>query len=307
MLPLPLDDQPCVAPAPVADLRNLRVLIVDDNEVNRRVVHEQISSWGMRNGSFATAEEALTSIRAAQAAGDPYQFVLADYQMPGMNGASLAALIKDDPMINDVSIIMLTSIGHWKEVRALAEHCVDACLVKPVRSSQLMNTLATSWAKKQNAGSDVSADRQFKSSIAALQSNINGRFADSHIRALVAEDNAVNQTVAVRMLARLGVHADVAGNGREAIEMVRMLPYDIVFMDCQMPEMDGYEATAEVRHREGPNRHIPIIALTAEAILGCRERCIAAGMDDFIAKPITLNDLIEVVERRVVPRPTAAI
>jgi signal transduction histidine kinase/CheY-like chemotaxis protein len=298
-LPLPLDDQPCVAPAPVADLRNLRVLIVDDNQVNRRVVHEQISSWGMRNGSFATAEEALEAVRAAQVAGDPYQFVLADYQMPGMNGATLATLIKGDPSIKDVLFVMLTSIGHWKEVRAVAEDSVDACLVKPVRSSQLMNTLATSWAKKQNA--------EFKGSIAALRSSVTGRFADSHLRALVAEDNAVNQTVALRMLARLGVHADVVGNGREAVEMIRLLPYDVIFMDCQMPEMDGYEATAEIRQREGIDRRVAIIALTAEAISGCRDRCLAAGMDDFITKPITLNDLIEVLERRVAPSPASVI
>ena len=223
--------------------------------------------------------------------------------MPGMNGAVLATRIKGDPSIQKVVFIMLTSIGHWKEVRAVAETSVDACLVKPVRSSQLMNTLATAWAKQQSAGSSPDTSERFTGSLAALKSNITGRFTDSHLRALVAEDNAANQTVAVRMLARLGVHADVAGNGREAIEMVRMLPYDVVFMDCQMPEMDGYEATAEIRHREGPDRHVTIIALTAEAISGCREQCLAAGMDDFIAKPISLNDLIEVFEKTNYPAP----
>jgi signal transduction histidine kinase/DNA-binding response OmpR family regulator len=295
-LPLPLDDQPNAAPVPAADLRDLRVLIVDDNDVNRRVVHEQISSWGMRNGSYATAEDGLEAIRAAQINGDPYHFVLADFHMPGMNGVELASGVKSDPSISSVIFIMLTSIGHWKEVRTMAEANVDACLVKPVRSSQLMNTLATQWAKKQSAAANV----QFQSSIAALRSSVSGLFAESRIRALVAEDNAVNQKVASRMLARLGVHADVAGNGREAVEMVRMLPYDVVFMDCQMPEMNGYEATAEIRRREGPDRHVTIIALTAEAISGCREQCLAAGMDDFIAKPMALNDLIGVIEKRVV-------
>jgi signal transduction histidine kinase/DNA-binding response OmpR family regulator len=306
-LPLPLDEQPCAAPAPIADLQHLRVLIVDDNEVNRRVVHEQISSWGMRNGSFATAEQALDAIRAAQAAGDPYDFVLADYQMPGMNGAVLAEKIKADPALRNTVFIMLTSIGHWREVRATAAQNVDACLVKPVRSSQLMNTLATAWAKKRNTGCPSEADAQFQGSMAALTSKVTGRFADAHIRALIAEDNAVNQTVALRMLSRLGVHADVAGNGREAIEMARMLPYDVVFMDCQMPDMNGYEATAEIRRREGPGRRVHIIALTAEALTGCREQCLEAGMDDFISKPITLNDLIAVLERRIVSRPASAV
>ena len=135
--------------------------------------------------------------------------------------------------------------------------------------------------------------------MAALKSKVTGRFADAHLRVLVAEDNAVNQTVALRMLARLGIQADVAGNGKEAIEMVRMLPYDVVFMDCQMPEMNGYEATAEIRRREPPGRRVHIIALTAEAIAGCREQCLEAGMDDFICKPITLNDLIQVLENKI--------
>ena len=303
-LPLPLDDQPCATPAPIADLRNLRVLIVDDNDVNRRVVHEQTSSWGMRNGSCASAEQALEAIKAAQASGDPYHFIIADYQMPEMDGALLAAKIKADPAIRDAVVIILSSIGHWKDVRAAAGVSVDACLVKPVRSSHLMNTLATAWAKKLNLASTSEMNTQIKDSIATLASTTAGRFAHSHLRALIAEDNAVNQTVALRMLTRLGVQADVAGNGLEALEMIRMLPYDVVFMDCQMPEMNGYEAAKEIRRREGPDRRVRIIALTAEAIVGCREQCIAAGMDDFITKPITFHDLIETIEKGV-RRPTS--
>jgi signal transduction histidine kinase/CheY-like chemotaxis protein len=297
-LPLLLGDQPCVAPAPLTDLVGLRVLIVDDNEVNRRVVHEQISSWGMRNGSYATAESALEAIREAHAAGDPFQFVIADYQMPGMNGAVLAQEIKADPSIREVVFIMLTSIGHWKEVREIAEPNIDACLVKPVRFSLLMNMLATEWAKRHN----VASLRELESVVTSSGSKAVGRFADARIRALVAEDNAVNKTVAVRMLTRLGVQADVAGNGREAVEMVRMLPYDIVFMDCQMPGMNGYEASVEIRRREGLDRRVTIIALTAEAVDGTREQCLESGMDDFIAKPVSLHDMIAAIEKRVVAK-----
>jgi CheY-like chemotaxis protein len=122
------------------------------------------------------------------------------------------------------------------------------------------------------------------------------------IRVLVAEDNVVNQKVAIRMLEKLGLRADVAGNGREAVEMLRILPYDIVFMDCQMPEMNGYEAIGEIRHREHPNRHVPVIAMTADAIAGSRERCIEAGMDDYIAKPVKMEALIDALKRWAIPK-----
>jgi CheY-like chemotaxis protein len=115
----------------------------------------------------------------------------------------------------------------------------------------------------------------------------------------VAEDNAVNQRVALRMLEKVGIRADVAGNGREAVEMFKVIPYDIIFMDCQMPEMNGYEAATELRRQEGPNQRVPIIALTAEAIVGCREKCISAGMDDFVAKPVKLDDLIAMLEKHL--------
>jgi two-component system, sensor histidine kinase and response regulator len=292
-LPLPFDAQACHATVPVAALTGLRVLIVDDIEVNRRVVHEQISSWGMRNGSFASGEEALQAVHTAQANGDPYQFVIADYQMPGMDGATLAAMIKANPAIKDIVFVMLTSIGRWSEVRGLEGAYIDACLVKPVRQSQLLNTLATAWSKKLKATAASRAESDYPSSIKALKSSVADRFADSSLRVLVAEDNVINQKVAVRMLEKLGVRADVAGNGREALEMLKMLPYDLVFMDWQMPEMNGCEAAAEIRRQERPEQHMAVIAMTAEALGGSREQCIEAGMDDFIAKPVKLEDMIQ--------------
>ena len=150
-LPLEVDFAPPEQALPPADLSGLRVLIVDDNEVNRRVVHEQIVSWGMRNGSFETALHALQAVRAAKAEGDPYHFVIADFQMPGMDGASLAAEIKKDPSIADTVVVMLTSIGDWRQAKGLEGDAVDACLVKPVRHSQLFNMLATAWARRLQA------------------------------------------------------------------------------------------------------------------------------------------------------------
>ena len=294
-LPLTLDTQPHAAPVPVDNLRGLRVLIVDDIEVNRRVLHEQITSWGMRNGSDADGEEALRTLRAAAQSGDPYQFVLLDYQMPGMDGATLAAAIKDDPDLSDTVVIMLTSVGHWSEVRHMQGAGIDACLMKPVRQSQLLNTLATSWSKKLQAGFIA----WIHPPEASPETRQGGSYSSSTLRVLVAEDNAVNQKVAVRMLERLGLRPDVAGNGREAVEMCAMLPYDVIFMDCHMPEMDGYAATGQIRTLQGPASRVIIIAMTAEAMEGCRENCLAAGMDDYIAKPVRLDDVVEAVRKWV--------
>ncbi len=296
-LRMPVDSEAPVRAVPAASLQGLRVLIVDDNAVNRRVVHEQISSWGMRNGSYSSAEEALESLHAARAAGDPYDLVIADYQMPGIDGATLASIIKADPAINQVVFIMLTSVGHWRELRSIESASVDACLLKPVRHSKLMDTLATAWSKKHPAAALAASPAPVsRNSLAALN-----LFANSDVRILIAEDNAVNQKVALMMLAKLGIRADVAGNGREAVEMLKLLPYDLVFMDCQMPEMDGYEAVAQIRKLEGPNRRVRVVAMTAEAIAGCRERCLDAGMDDYITKPVSMEPLLQALRNGIKP------
>ena len=289
-LRLPVDTEPPPTPAPSIDLAGLRVLIVDDNEINRRVVHEQISSWKMRNGSFASGNEALEAIRAANQSGDPYQMVITDYQMPEIDGVALAARIKDDPATKDIVVIMLTSVGQWQEVSGLKSGSVDAFLVKPVRHSQLLNTLCTAWSRKLESATKVSVEADAGSSIAALHANVL-RLADRPVRVLVAEDNVVNQKVARRMLERLGIRVDIAANGREAVQMTSNLSYDVIFMDCQMPEMNGYEAASEIRRRNGTNQRAAIIAMTANASVACRDMCLAAGMDDFIAKPVRLEDL----------------
>jgi signal transduction histidine kinase/DNA-binding response OmpR family regulator len=296
-LRMELDTQPVANQPTAVNLRGLRVLIVDDNEVNRRVVHEQISSFGMRNGSYATAEEALDAVREAQAAGDPYDLVITDYQMPGIDGATLAATIKAEPTLRRIVCILLTSVGNWREFRGLESTSVDASLVKPVRRSKLMDTLATAWSKcHPSTGLAALASlkqAQNEGSLAALRLSISG---GSEPRVLVVEDNAVNQKVALLMLDRLGIRADVAGNGREGLEMLRILPYDMVLMDCQMPEVDGYEATVEIRRLDVPYRHIPIIAMTADADVASRDRCLAAGMNDVITKPVKMEDLVKALE-----------
>ncbi len=307
-LPLELDGQPGAMPVPATELKGLRVLIVDDNEVNRRVVHEQISSLGMRNGSYACGQDALDAIRAAKRDGDPFQIVIADYNMPGLDGAALAAAIKSAPELRGTAVVMLTSVGHWRELRHQEGASIDACLVKPVRQSQLSSTLANVWSKVLEAG-DVVEGRE-TSAIAlsrAVGTSVNpnpslvGRFANLPIRILVAEDNVVNQKVITRMLEKLGVRADVAANGREAVEMIELLPYDLVFMDCQMPEMNGYEAAVEIRRRQNCERRITIVAMTAHAMRESRTQCIESGMDDFVAKPVIVEELINVLTRWTAP------
>jgi CheY-like chemotaxis protein len=222
---------------------------------------------------------------------------LLDYQMPDMDGATLAAAIRADLCLSETVLIMLTSVGHWSEVRHMQGAGIDACLVKPARQSQLLNTLATAWSKKMPSGFTTRTKALHQ--VSSLKSKRASRFAGAPVRVLVAEDNLVNQKVAVRMLERLGLQPDIAGNGREAVERCALLPYDLIFMDCQMPEVDGYTATAEIRKRQRGNGRAAIIAMTAEAMAGCRERCIAAGMDDYIAKPVRLDDMIEALKKWV--------
>jgi signal transduction histidine kinase/DNA-binding response OmpR family regulator len=291
-LPLLLDTDPPPAPAPLGDLRGLRVLIVDDNDVNRRVLHEQLGSWEMTNSAFASGRKALEALDAAYKAGVPYHFVLLDYHMPEMDGAAVAAAIKARPEFRETIVVMLTSVGHLGEVRGMDDIQVDLCLVKPVRQSQLLNAITTAWSAKTLAPPVGHA----KPASAAFRSAHAGRFDGRGVRVLVAEDNAVNQKVAVKMLERLGLRADVAVNGREAVAMFETLPYDLILMDCHMPEMDGYSATAEIRRRHGDHR-VPIVAMTAEAMEGCRETCLEAGMDDYIAKPVKLDDLADTLGR----------
>jgi PAS domain S-box-containing protein len=298
-LPLRLDERPEGLPSLARVLEGRRVLIVDDNDVNRRILHEQTSSWEMRSGSYATAQDALDAMRDAHAAGDPYDFVIADYRMPGMDGASLAKIIKADPALRDAVYVLLTSVGNWRDQTQMPTDSVDACLVKPVRHTRLMSTLATLWGDKCPAPSSTLPNANEVSSLPAVghrverppTTHVSGEFAGQGVRVLVVEDNAVNQKVAVMLLAKLGVRADVAGHGREAVDLTRMIPYDLVLMDCQMPEMNGYEATAEIRRREGSGPRLPIVALTADVVEGARERCTGAGMDDFVPKPLQIDAL----------------
>jgi PAS domain S-box-containing protein len=292
-LPVPIDPHPIAKPIDTSELAGLRVLIVDDNAVNRRILQEQIASWGMRNSDFESGVDAIAALRHAKSEGDPFRIVLLDYQMPGMDGLAVAAAVRADRDIGDTAIIMLTSAGSWKEMQHTKTSLLDACLTKPVRQSHLLNTLTLTWAKRRQRGGTI---ERLPQRDPHTLSSLAGKFAGVPLRVLVVEDNAVNQKVAIRMLARLGLRPEVAGNGIEAVQMFRSLRPDVIFMDCQMPELDGYEATRQIRLLQNPGERPTIIAMTAEAIAGSREECLAAGMDDYISKPIQLTDLCGALE-----------
>jgi PAS domain S-box-containing protein len=287
-LPVPLDPNPVVEPLDTGDLSGLRVLVADDNGINRRILHEQVTSWGLRDSMAASGEEVLAALRHAQAEGDPFHILLLDYQMPGMDGMMVASAVRADPALQETVVILLTSAGYWKEMRHTKVNWLDACLTKPVRQSHLLNTLVLTWAKRiqRDPHSPGLPPRDRREAPPEL-----ARFAGVPLRVLVVEDNPVNQKVAVRLLGRLGFRPDVAGNGLEAVQMYRSLRPDVIFMDCQMPELDGYEATRQIRRLQHPGERTAIIAMTAEALEGARETCLAAGMDDYISKPVKLADI----------------
>jgi signal transduction histidine kinase/CheY-like chemotaxis protein len=299
-LRLPLDRQTITPPLPTADFAGARALIVDDHEINRRLLVEQTTSWGLRSDSCPWAREVLAALRKAREAGDPYQIAILDSQMPDMDSESLAWAIKADPALRETVLVMLTSIGQRGDARRMAEAGFAAYLVKPVRPSHLMDALAAVWGARTGAMPTKLVTRHTLAESRAARRSLPVE-TSRRIRAyvLVAEDNVVNQKVAAGMLEELGCRVDVASNGREAVERLELLPYDLVFMDCQMPEMDGYEATAEIRRREGSMRHTPIIAMTAHNMARDREQCLEAGMDDYASKPIEPARVAEILDRWV--------
>jgi two-component system, sensor histidine kinase and response regulator len=220
---------------------------------------------------------------------DPYQFVILDCGYE--EGTEIAAAIRSDATLNRPLILALTSMASRSDWKSREPELVDASLVKPVRQSRLMSVLAECWDCRFRV--EPREPRQAKPPADELKP-----LGDTPpLRVLVAEDNPVNQRVAIRMLERLRLRVDIAADGREAVEMAQMLSYDLILMDCQMPGMDGYEATQEIRARERGGTRIPILAMTAEGISGCKEACLAAGMDDFITKPVTLRKLGEVIQK----------
>ncbi len=256
-----------------------RLLIVDDNETNRRILTLQSRSWGMVSEAVTGGEEALALLRGGRA----FDVAIIDMQMPGMDGAMLAREIRGLDGGTTLPLVMLTSLS--SSARQLKEQhgelSLSAYLTKPIKPSQLYDVLIGVFS---TAGTVKAVPPALRKPDPGVDSRV-------PLKLLVAEDNLINQKVAQRLLERLGYRADVAGNGLEAVESVRRQRYDVVFMDVHMPEMDGYEATHQIRAFEGASRHTIIIAMTANALQGDREKCLAAGMDGYIAKPVRQADL----------------
>lgn len=270
---------------PTARLQGVRALIVDDHAINRKVLQHQLAGWKMDgDGTAQDGAQALDLLRAAATRGVPYPIAILDMQMPGMDGVELARRIKADPAIASTKLIMLTSLGTHLDAASLRELGIEACLVKPVRQARLQECLVTALVGAPPVR--IAASETTRLRIPHGENN--------RARILVAEDNATNRKVAIGLLRELGYSADAVANGADAVAMLTQEPYDIVLMDCQMPGMDGYEATKLIREH-GLGVHI--IAMTANAMEGDREKCIAAGMNDYVAKPVRTVALRAALER----------
>jgi len=287
LVPL-LRSQPA-EPAPPAprgsDLEGLRVLLVDDSETNRVILEHQLHAWTMHPEAVESGRRALECLQDAAAQGRPYELAILDLHMPGMNGMELASRITAEPSIPSIPLVLLTS-GGYVDIETAGAAGIHASLTKPVHQSQLYDCLVRLVTLTP---APSPATRAVASPAASPP------LTRAHV--LLVEDNDINRTVALGVLAKLGYSADVACNGLEALDSAAKGSYAAVLMDCQMPEMDGYAATRELRRREGTTRHTPIIAMTASALKEDRERCLAAGMDDYISKPVRLDDLDATLSR----------
>jgi PAS domain S-box-containing protein len=289
-----LEKQPAGTVAMLAtavSMENLRVLIVDDNATNRKILVHQLGSWGMIHSEADSGLRALELLGVAVEDGAAYDLAILDLLMPDMDGFELARAIKADPRIEGMRLVLLTSAGIRGDGAIARETGISAYLTKPVRQSQLYDCLAMVVSN----GASSSAATALPALVTRHTLREVTRMSDKLI--LLAEDNIVNQKVAVRQLQKLGYRADAVANGLEAVEAMTRIAYDLVLMDCQMPEMDGYEATAKIRRMEGETKRTPIVAMTAHALAGDREKSFAAGMDDHVTKPVRPEELERVIGR----------
>ena len=259
------------------------VLIVDDNPTNRRILEEMLHAKGMKAVAVETGKEALATLEQARAAGCPYPLAILDFQMPGMDGFALAARIREQTGPEETRLFMLISAGQRGDATRCKDVGIEVYLPKPVKQSALLEAIARSLGRAMAAG---------------LPPLTRHSLSESHrkLRVLLAEDNAVNQKLAVRLLEKQGHVVTVANDGVQAVAAVQNGEFDVVLMDVQMPNMGGLEAVAAIRARErGTGKHVPIVAMTAHAMKGDQESCLAAGMDAYVSKPIHPVHLMEVI------------
>ncbi len=278
-----------VSPAPAGqpELEGRQVLVVDDNPTNLEILRLQLDGWRMRATCVATGEAALRELAAAARMGEPYELVLLDMHMPGMDGLQLAREIQSRPTLARTRLLLLTSAQTTGSSQELREAGIQRCVNKPIRRAELHEVIRATLSAGATAASSPPAPAADARDDTRLRGHV-----------LLAEDNPVNQEVARAMLDGLGVRVDVAVNGKEALAMRARRDYDLILMDCQMPVMDGYQATAEIRALEAAgDSRLPIVAMTANAMEGDRQRCLEAGMDDYLAKPYSMSQLAQVLGR----------
>lgn len=287
--------------APAEILRGVRVLVVDDNRTNRRILEGMLKRWEMISTSVEGGDEALQELAVCWRAETPYGLILTDMHMPHMDGFTLIERVRQRPELATATIMMLTSAGHKGDAARCKELGVSAYLLKPIRQSELREAIARVLGAREQAGAIPLITRY---------SLGDARDPDTILRVLLAEDNPVNQRLATRLLEKRGHRVAVACNGQEALEALEKETFDLVLMDVQMPEMDGFEATKLLREKEKGQQegvHLPVVALTAHVMKGDRERCLASGMDDFLPKPIHPRDLDELLEKYITARLGASL
>ncbi|TKB25515.1 response regulator [Desulfopila sp. IMCC35006] len=276
-------------PSDSNELQGVRVLIIDDNATNREILERQVATWEMDGESAGNGPEGLIKLRIAQQNGQPFSLVILDMQMPGMDGLEVAEKIKTDPVIADIQMIMLTSVGFRGDIVRVKENGIAAYLTKPIRQIELCSALLALLGRK--------TPYEPPQPVTAHSLAEKNRRAGIHV--LVVEDNETNQMVVLGMLEKIGCRVTLCANGREAVDVAARKKFDLVFMDCQMPIMDGYAAATAIRKMEqgkAPKKHIPIIALTANALEGDREKCLLAGMDDYISKPFKQEVILTILD-----------
>ena len=296
---LPLEDTPSVALPPHPDVLGRKVLIVEDNPTNRTLLEHQVESMGLRRASAGDALQALMLLRDAQAHDAPYDLALIDMKMPGLSGLELARVVRGDPELKALPMVMLTSLTSSNEAQAAKDAGFHTTLDKPVRQTDLLAAIRSALASETRPDQTAAGPGTAPAPGAATGP------LDAHV--LLAEDNPINQQVAIAMLQKMGCTVTLAHNGREAVERVRTERFDVILMDCQMPEIDGFEATRRIRDWEGTaTPPTPIIALTANALHGDRERCLDAGMSDYLSKPFSGASLRAMLQRWLASASAAA-
>ena|SRR5579871_21504 len=285
-------DQSFESPADESMLAGISVLIVDDNVTSRRILTEMFWNWEMKPAEAASVQEGLSRLRRATERGAPYDLVVTDVHMPMQDGFDFVEGIQQTPGLAGVPIVMLTSGEKRGDVDRCRALDISAHLMKPVRRAELRAALVGALSKKgARSAREPRPSKPQPAPREAVQSRI-----------LLAEDNPVNQRVAAGILERAGHSVAIVANGKEALNALRTEPFDLVLMDVQMPEMDGYETTALLRREQGEGPHVPVIAMTAHAMAGDRDKCLAAGMDGYISKPVSARDLLKLVEEVGKPR-----